>query len=171
MSPAYRPRAISRIRNPLLAALALLLAGSAALAAPCSFEPQGEGRVAAVIDARSFRLADGREIRLAGIEPVPADAAKRTAALSAILAGRDVTLTGEDDAPDRYGRQTAFAFVTGEARSVQAMLLAQGEAFAAADIQKSRIGHVDPALRGGDRRRGVVAEGELKVDAHVITQR
>src|SRR3954464_8324615 len=135
MSPAYRPRAISRIRNPLLAALALLLAGSAALAAPCSFEPQGEGRIATVIDARSFRLTDGREIRLAGIEPVPAGAATRTAALSAILAGRDVTLTGEDDAPDRYGRQTAFPLVTGQERAAQGMLLAQGEAFAAADIQ------------------------------------
>ncbi len=93
MSPAYRPRAIdveSATRSSQRSHS--LLAGSAALAAPCSFEPQGEGRVAAVIDARSFRLADGREIRLAGIEPVPADTAKRTAALSAIVAGRDVTL-------------------------------------------------------------------------------
>ena len=107
-----------------------------------------------MIDARSFRLADGREIRLAGIEPVPADAAKRTAALSAILAGRDVTLTGEDDAPDRYGRQTAFVFVAGEERSVQAMLLAQGEAFAAADI-------AGQGLRGrAVRRRGGRAGGE-----------
>lgn len=133
MSPAYRPRVISRIRIASIAALSLL-AASAAHAAPCAFEPQGEGRVAAVIDARSFRLADGREIRLAGIEPVSADAARRTAALSAIVAGRDVTLTGEDDAPDRYGRQTAFAFIAGEANSVQALLLAQGEAFYAADI-------------------------------------
>jgi len=40
-----------------------------AVAAGCAFAPQGEGRVAAVIDARSFRLEDGREIKLAGIEP------------------------------------------------------------------------------------------------------
>ena len=39
-------------------------------AAGCAFEAQGEGRVAAVIDARTFRLQDGREVRLAGIEPV-----------------------------------------------------------------------------------------------------
>ena len=77
---------------------------------------------------------DGREIRLAGIEPVSPDAAKRTAALSAFIAGRDVTLRGDDDAPDRYGRQTAFVFVAGEENSVQAALLSQGEAFAAADI-------------------------------------
>ncbi len=107
---------------------------SAALAAPCSFEPQGEGRVAAVIDARSFRLTDGREIRLAGVEPVSLEAARRTVALSGIIAGRDVILRGVDDAPDRYGRQTAFVFVAGEENPVQAALLAQGEAFAAADI-------------------------------------
>jgi endonuclease YncB( thermonuclease family) len=134
MKPAYSPDVVSRIRTALLAALASLAAGNAALAAPCWFEAQGEGRVAAVIDARSFRLADGREVRLAGIEPVSADAAKRTAALSAIIAGRDVTLRGDDDAPDRYGRQTAFVFVAGEENSVQAALLTQGEAFVAADI-------------------------------------
>ena len=127
---------MSGIRASLLAALACagLVAGDHASAAPCSFQPQGEGRVAAVIDARSFRLADGREIKLAGIEPVSVDAARRTAALAAIIAGRDVTLRGDDDAPDRYGRQTAFVFVAGEDFSVQASLLSQGEAFAAADI-------------------------------------
>jgi endonuclease YncB( thermonuclease family) len=126
-----------RTQTILLAALACALVTSAsnpARAAPCSFEAQGEGRVAAIIDARSFRLSDGREIRLAGIEPVSADAAKRTAALSAIIAGRDVSLRADDDTPDRYGRQIAFVFVAGEESSVQATLLAQGEAFAAADI-------------------------------------
>src|SRR4051794_34227796 len=85
------------------------------LAAGCSFEPQGEGRVAAVIDARTFRLRDGREIRLAGIETLMSGGAATNAspALSAIVAGRDVTLTGEDDTPDRYGRQPAFAFLDG----------------------------------------------------------
>jgi hypothetical protein len=87
-----------------------------------------------VIDARSFRLADGREVRLAGIEPVSTEAAKRAAALTAIVGGRDVTLRAEDDAPDRYGRQTAFVFVAGEQKPVQMSLLSQGEAFAAADI-------------------------------------
>ena len=134
MPPAYSPDVVSRIRTVLVAALATLAAGHAANAAPCWFEPQGEGRVAAIIDARSFHLADGREIRLAGIEPVSPEASKRTAALSAIVAGREVTLRGDDDAPDRYGRQTAFVFIAGESNSVQAALLAQGEAFAAGDI-------------------------------------
>src|SRR5882724_721270 len=117
MPPAYSRTATRRIRTALLAVLTPLAASTAALAAPCSFEAQGEGRVAAILDARSFRLSDGREIKLAGIEPVSADAAKRTAALSAIIAGRDVTLRAGDDAPDRYGRQTAFAFVAGEESS------------------------------------------------------
>jgi endonuclease YncB( thermonuclease family) len=134
MSPAYSRTAVRRICPALAAALTALASIGAALATPCSFEAQGEGRVAAVIDGRSFRLVDGREIKLAGIEPVSAEAAKRTAALSAIIAGRDVALRSADDAPDRYGRQIAFAFIAGEESSVQTTLLAQGEAFAAADI-------------------------------------
>src|ERR1700724_2505775 len=99
------------------------------LAAGCSFEPQGEGRVAAVIDARTLRLQDGREIRLAGIEPVTTEKSNPgSAALSAIVANRDVTLSGEDDTPDRYGRQPAFVFLATSDTPVQNLLLAQGEA-------------------------------------------
>jgi hypothetical protein len=77
----------------------VVVATGPADAAGCAFEPQGEGRVVEIIDARTFRLADGREVRLAGIEPVVTEKARRTLALSAILAGRDVTLRGEDDTP------------------------------------------------------------------------
>jgi endonuclease YncB( thermonuclease family) len=100
-----------------------------AIAAPCLFEPIGEGRVADVIDGRSFRLDDGREIRLAGIET---DGIDKTA-LAAILSGQDVTLHGADDAPDRYGRQMAFAFLGAAEVPVQNLLLAQGEALASAE--------------------------------------
>src|SRR4030081_3132241 len=105
------------------------VAAGPAVAAGCAFEPQGEGRVAAVIDARAFRLQDGREVRLAGIEPVAAEKANRTSALATLLAGREVTLHGEDDTPDRYGRQPAFVFLQGLDGSealVQGLLLAQG---------------------------------------------
>jgi endonuclease YncB( thermonuclease family) len=120
---------------PLALMVAAAAAGPAA-AAGCTFEPQGEGRVAAVIDARTFRLQDGREVTLAGIEPVVADKEKgnRTSALAALVAGRDVTLRGEDDAPDRYGRQPAFAFLDGTETSVQGLLLAQGEALVSASV-------------------------------------
>lgn len=130
---------MSRIRSALpRAALALslwpIVAAGNAMAAPCSFEPQGEGRVAAIVDARSFRLTDGREIKLAGIEPAASDAISRSAALSALILGRDVTLRGADDAPDRYGRQPAFVFLDGADNSVQAALLSQGEALVSAEI-------------------------------------
>ena len=48
--------------------------------------------------------------------------------MSAIAGGRDVTLHGEDDSPDRYGRQGAFVFVAGSEHSVQSELLRRGEA-------------------------------------------
>jgi len=134
MRSAHRPGTLGRVQFALLAALATLAPNTATTAAPCSFAAQGEGRVAAIVDARSFRLTDGREIKLAGIEPVSLEAAKRTAALSAIVAGRDVVLLGDDDTPDRYGRQAAFVFVAGEESSVQGTLLARGEAFAAGDV-------------------------------------
>src|SRR5450631_3587060 len=106
----------STVKSQAVRGTAILFAGmllTAVAAGPadasgCWFEPQGEGRVAAVIDARSFRLDDGREVRLAGIEPVVTDNARRSAALSAIIAGHEVKMSGEDDTPDRYGRQPAF---------------------------------------------------------------
>jgi len=112
----------------------MLVAAGPALAAGCMFEPQGEGRVAAVIDARTLRLEDGREIRLAGIEPARSEKSDDTSALSAIVAGRDVSLRGADDTPDRYGRQTAFVFAGASETPVQAQLLAQGEALVSADV-------------------------------------
>jgi endonuclease YncB( thermonuclease family) len=114
--------------------LMLVAAADPALAGACAFEPQGEGRVAAIIDARSFRLEDGREIRLAGIEPVTSEKSKDGSALSALIAGRDVSLRGQDDTPDRYGRQPAFVYLGSSETPVQAALLAQGEALASVDV-------------------------------------
>src|SRR5258708_39221808 len=95
-----------------------------AIAAGCSFEPQGEGRVGTIIDNRTFRLEDGREVRLAGIQTVTTG----SAALSALIAGRDVTLRGESDVPDRWGRQPAFVFAGGADASIPGVVLGQGEA-------------------------------------------
>jgi endonuclease YncB( thermonuclease family) len=126
------PRAIIAVCGLMLIAIS----SEPAIAAGCAFEPQGEGRVAAVIDARSFRLQDGREIRLAGIEPVITDGTKadRTAALAAIVADREVSLRGQDDSPDRYGRQSAMVFVAPSDTPVQAQLLAQGDALVSTDV-------------------------------------
>ena len=139
MEPASRaePRRGRFVAVALPCSLLLVAAAAGpADAAGCAFEPQGEGRVAAVIDARSFRLQDGREVRLAGIEPVAVekDQAGRISALAAIVMGRDVTLRGEDDSPDRYGRQPAFVFLEGTETSVQGLLLTQGEALVSATV-------------------------------------
>jgi endonuclease YncB( thermonuclease family) len=119
-----------------LAGLLLIAAVDPASAAGCAFAPQGEGRVAEIIDARSFRLADGRDVILAGIEPATSSDsnASQSAALAAIIAGHDVTLGGNDDMPDRYGRQPAFVFADSSETSVQAQLLAQGAALVAATV-------------------------------------
>ena len=126
-------------RTTRIAAVAAVLATGAAgpaPAAPCAFEAQGEGRVAAVIDARSFRLEDGRDVRLAGIEPAfpEQSGAGHAQPLAALLAGRDVRLGGEDDAPDRYGRQAAFVWRLPDETLVQRELLAQGEALVSPSV-------------------------------------
>ena len=140
MQPRAKTIELARARGAAitLGGLLLMAAVDPAVAAGCSFAPQGEGRVTEIIDARSFRLADGRDVILAGIEPVTSSDSKtnQAAALSAIIAGHDVTLSGNDDMPDRYGRQPAFVFLdssgTSEQVSVQAQLLAQGAALVAA---------------------------------------
>jgi endonuclease YncB( thermonuclease family) len=119
---------VTRLLHLIVACL--LVAKSTALANPCQFESQDEGRVAAIVDARSVRLDDGREIRLSGIEPTAAT----KQALASLLSGRDVTLRSADDTPDRYGRQGALVFVAGSDTPVQATLLARGDAMVSAEI-------------------------------------
>lgn len=139
----------------LLIVAALVTLTTATADAACTFQPQGEGRVSAVIDARTFRLSDGREIRLAAIEPMPGEA-RATAPLAALIDGRDVRLQGPDDTPDRYGRQPALVFLDNSDNPVQLELLRRGQALfsgtvadkacatdmtqAEADARKSRRG-------------------------------
>ena len=156
MELPYRHRA-----SILLCGLALVVTAGPAIAAGCAFEAQGEGRVAAVIDARTFRLEDGREVRLAGIEPVysenPAD---RTSALAAIVTGHEVTLAGEDDTPDRYGRQPAFVYLDHSDTLVQGLLLAQGEALVSATVTSKDCASVLAAAEAEARlaKRGIWAD-------------
>jgi endonuclease YncB( thermonuclease family) len=136
---------------------------------PCAFADQGGGRVAEIIDGRSFRLDDGREIRLAGIEHVrAADEPDRAdaghpGALAAIIAGRDVVLRGTDDAPDRYGRQTAFVFLAGAETLAQRELLASGQALLAADVTERDCAAALAAAEADARaaRRGIWASASV----------
>jgi endonuclease YncB( thermonuclease family) len=143
-----------------LGALMLMAATGAAHAEGCSFEPQGEGRVAAVIDARSFRLQDGREIRLAGIEPVANENTPSSSALAAVVAGHAVTLRGDDDTPDRYGRQPAFVFLDSTDALVQGELLAQGAALVSATVANKDCAAVLTTAEAAARqaRRGIWAD-------------
>jgi endonuclease YncB( thermonuclease family) len=99
-----------------------------ASAAGCQFDIRSDGDVDAVIDARTFRLTDGREIRLAGLAPAVRDRASEAASLAALVSRRHVGLRSSTDAPDRYGRQHAFVTVAGAAATVQNLLLSQGDA-------------------------------------------
>lgn len=97
--------------------------------ATCGSATMGTFDVAAITDARAFRLRDGREVLLAGIE-VPNSAAG-SALLEKLLAGGKVVLKQTDPPPgDRYGRLAVQAFVPREGAEhwVQEDLLAAGTA-------------------------------------------
>ena len=138
---------------------AVLVLASHAAHAACEFSLQGEGRVSAVLDLRTFRLDDGREVRLAGIEP-PGDAGAASAPiLGALIAGREVTLHDSDDRPDRYGRQSAFVFLKGAETPIQSELLAQGTAFASSALTDKACSAALLATEAAARtaRRGIWA--------------
>src|SRR5207237_4566641 len=102
--------------------------------AGCRFEVIGAGKVAKVIDGRSFVLDDGREVRLAavevplpppsgetGLQAAPGETAARAAAseaaratLAAMLDGATVELRHLGMAIDRYGRILAHAYLAGD---------------------------------------------------------
>ena len=134
-----------RARCANILGVTILIAACPARAqiADCRFDVIGTGHVATVIDGRSFTLADGREVKLAGIEvPLPkrlgeeGDAASRAAkaALQSAIAGRDVTLRAPASQADRYGRLSAYVFPEGSGEPVQHVLLAQGAARMAARV-------------------------------------
>jgi endonuclease YncB( thermonuclease family) len=107
----------------------------------CGADVMPAGRVARVIDGRSFVLDDGREIRLASLEvPAAAEASSAghtaRAALATMLAGETVELRGAAAAPDRYGRAMAHIFTTGDGpkRSVARAMLTGGHARVGAQV-------------------------------------
>jgi endonuclease YncB( thermonuclease family) len=122
----------------LLATLALVSPALASPAHACTDKALGESRVAAIEDARTLRLADGRAVRLAGIEwGLTAEEAR--AALSDLALDRTVSLKGAGTR-DRYGRIYAFPIVSGSETPIQYALLDRGLA-----VTGTRIG--DPACR------------------------
>ena len=110
----------------------------------CGGDDIARGTVAQVGDGRTFTLAEGREVRLAGIEvPLPpsfgksnqASAAAAAAvaaknALDALAGGDTVMLRRADIASDRYGRMVAYAYTErdGDELFVQGEMIAAGVA-------------------------------------------
>jgi endonuclease YncB( thermonuclease family) len=129
----------------LALAVSYFVTSDAVAAGACGSQTIGSGQATTVTDGRTFAMADGREVRLGGIE-VPgqvsdgqtsaerADAAR--AALAALVAGQTITLKRLDADTDRYGRIVAHVLVErdGTAHSVQGDLLAQGHARVAARL-------------------------------------
>jgi endonuclease YncB( thermonuclease family) len=90
----------------------------------CKLSAMGNVNVAGIRDGRTLVLADGRELRLAGIET--GDASR--AALEALAAGRSLRLEKLRAENDRYGRVVAFAFEGEMQTSLQQALIEQGQA-------------------------------------------
>lgn len=129
----------------------------AARSAACPFETIGSARVRATTDARTLVLADGREVRLAGIElpPSETDARNAAAALERLVAGQELTLKRHGAGSDRYGRLLAYVFVPGTEHPVQHTLLAQGHAQVAARVGEPTCAAVLLAAERAARRDGL----------------
>lgn len=119
----------SRWSLAAISAGAIVMTPIPADAGGCADLPvQDDGVVTEVVDARTLRLADGREVRLAGLEPVAEQREAGVAYLRAAALGHRVVLHAADDMPDRYGRQPAYVVLKQGGELVQARLLAGGHA-------------------------------------------
>jgi endonuclease YncB( thermonuclease family) len=121
----------------LIAAMVVVAADAAGAegrpqATTCRHETLGTGTAASVRDGRTLTLADGREVRLAGIE-IPSGEAGLAAkdALLGLVTGHELVLKGPSSS-DRYGRLVAYLFVNreGSEQAVVPALLASGRGFA-----------------------------------------
>lgn len=124
----------STMQTAVIAVILGLLGAAVAQAEECRPETIGSFPATAVIEGRTFKLDDGRAVRLAAIEVPPGDAAK--AALQRLVAGSRVTLKRQGPASDRYGHLVAFAFIEreGSERWVEREMVASGHARAGARI-------------------------------------
>ncbi len=110
--------------------MAALLVCNAAAQENCKLTAIGTANVAAVRDGRTLMLDDGRELRLAAIEVT--DEARN--ALQTLVGGGPLRLEWLGAEHDRYGRLVAFAFAGDARQSVQAAMLAAGQARVSARI-------------------------------------
>jgi endonuclease YncB( thermonuclease family) len=141
----------------------VLAATSPSAAADCAPEPVGEGRVQAAIDARTLRLDDGSEVRLAGLAALRGDAEQAAQrALATIAVGRLVSLNSETPQRDRYGRLRAWVFAAEAEAPLQQMLIESGHGLRDIAIAepacRAALETAEPKARG--RRLGLWAAPE-----------
>lgn len=117
-------------RNLSIAAAVTLFVCNAAAQEQCKLTPIGAANVATVQDGRTLMLDDGRVLRLAAIEA--GDDGR--VALQTLVTGHPLRLERLGADHDRYGRLVAFAFSGDGQKSVQQMLLEQGQARVSARI-------------------------------------
>jgi endonuclease YncB( thermonuclease family) len=124
----------------------------------CHSTPAGTAAVQAVLDGRTLRLADGRQVRLIGLEvPERHDRAQAArGALAALVEGREVALGRLREEADRNGRLPALVFPApaGSGPSIQRTLVTQGHVWVA-----SRVGDIACALQLLEAERAARAAG------------
>lgn len=120
----------SRLFPALLAVVAAAPISAHAAEGTCLPVAEEGGAVAAVPDAHTIALADGRTLRLAGIEPMSllggggeSDLALRDR-IAALTAGAPLAFVALGKAEDRHGRLPSLAAVDGEV--LQTRLLREG---------------------------------------------
>jgi len=160
------------------ASIAVLCAASLGTAAKtenggaCVSRSLGTFETAGTLDGRTFKLRDGREVLLAGIEVPPGRDSAR-ASLERLLAGGTVVLQQAEPAGDRYGRLLVQAYVSrdGVERWIQGELLGDGDAQVSSrpgDAACAKALHLAETQARRDRRGlwadsayGIKASGDL----------
>lgn len=140
------------LRRMLVAFAAALAAMTTVASAQdgCKLSPIGTAQVAAVRDGRTLTLADGREMRLAGIEVTEAS----RGALQALVGTHPLRLERLGADQDRYGRLIAFAFLPGARQSVQQAMLEAGAARVSARVGERACAAVLLSAERGARKAG-----------------
>lgn len=123
---------------------------------PCKRVAMGEATVTTVRNDGTLMLADGRELKLAGIDI--ADGSQDI--LQTLAIGRPLRLERVGPQEDRYGRLVGYAFPAESTQSLQDALLAQGRARVSARIGGKACAEplfgLERAARAG--RRGLWAD-------------
>jgi endonuclease YncB( thermonuclease family) len=124
-----------RLLIALVAGLSTVVAAEASVAAEVCLATVSKATISEVVDSRSLRLADGRVIRLAGIEPfavLSSDPEPMEAALlsrlNTLATNREIEIQEVALEPDRYGRIVAMVSI--DDQILQETLASEGLAVA-----------------------------------------